>query len=340
MTCEHRAAWRCPLCVSKLPKSDNADTPVHSVGGVTVRRGGNPTQGAPDCLDDSLAHLPNPPDNDGLLNDTEHNVTLEGSPTQNLVMEMRLLREEMVASRTQMRSLGTVLSKLSDRMATVEQRVNRIEERVDSLLHRFDGGAEIGGSVVDNSSLLVAVEQLKTQLNDRDQELLLNDIELSGVPEQKGEGLPHVVMTLASKLGVNLSEQDIVSTMRVGRAPDLGGGDARPRLLVVRLARRGVRDELLRAARVRRGATTEGTGLPGPSRRFYVNERLTRANRLIFRRAREAAAQLNWRFVWTRDGNVFARQQHGVGVPRHRLRTESDLVRVFGNDAIGISNDK
>lgn len=60
-------------------------------------------------------------------------------------------------------------------------------------------------------------QQLKLELNDRDQEHLDNDVEIACVPETKGEGLPHIIMTLSTKLGLNLTVQDFVSATRVDR---------------------------------------------------------------------------------------------------------------------------
>ncbi|XP_063537556.1 uncharacterized protein LOC134746915 [Cydia strobilella] len=178
------------------------------------------------------------------------------------------------------------------------------------------------------------LSKLRLELSDRDQELLLNDIEISSVPESHGENVMHLVTTLGQKLGVELTEHDIVDAMRVGRAPQLEEGvhgpAARPRPLVERLARRAVRDRLLQAARVRRGITTEGAGIPGRTCRLYVNERLTPQNRRLLYKARELKQQYSWRYVWTRDGKIFARQQAGTSSPRYRIRTEVDLERVFG----------
>lgn len=110
-----------------------------------------------------------------------------------------------------------------------------------------------------------------------------------------------------------------------------------PRPIVVRLTRRALRDELLRAARVRRGATTEGTGLPGIPRRFFINERLTKANRHLFRRTRELAEKHKWRYAWTKDGRIFVRQYQGADSSRHRIKNDQDLIRVFGPAAVGSS---
>lgn len=193
-----------------------------------------------------------------------------------------------------------------------------------------DGGVE--------AVLTATISQLRSELNDRDQESLLKDIEISCVPETLGENVTGLAIILGQKLAVPLTEHDIVEATRIGRAPQLEEGvhgpAPRPRLLVVRLARRAVRDQLLQAARVRRGATTEGTGIPGPSCRFYVNERLTPYNRRLFQKARDLKQQFGWRYVWTKDGKVYLRQRPGTDTPRHRIRTERDLERVFANSKV------
>lgn len=340
LTGDHRANWKCVTCVSRQPKTDNANTPVRPADdGVTIRRGGSASASNHPQNQMDMSMVDMTPLDSCSLNDNSHNDTEELSPTRALITEMRLFRQQLMVTSVQMGVLNDTMLKLSSRMDAYEERVGGLEERMHILEERGKTTGAVGTASADGS-LLAVVEQLKAQLNDRDQEALLNEIEISCVPEVKGDNLSHVITTLARKIGVTLAEQDVVSVVRVGRAPEPGGGaaDGRPRPIVVRLARRAVRDELLREARVRRGATTEGVGLPGPPRRFYFNERLTRANRQLFRRAREIGTRLGWRFVWTRNGNVFARQRHGHDAPRHRLRTEEDLVRVFGDEAVGAAS--
>ncbi|CAH2063367.1 unnamed protein product, partial [Iphiclides podalirius] len=177
----------------------------------------------------------------------------------------------MRATREQLVLLNSNMSKLSERVETCENRIDSLCARMNEQERLIDEKSD--------SSLLSVIEQLKAGINERDQELLMNDIQFSCVPEQKGENPLHIVISLANKLGVSLSETDVVSCERLGRSPESVievSPTIRPRLIVVRLARRALRDQLLQAARVRRGATTEGVGVPGPSRRFYVNERLTK----------------------------------------------------------------
>lgn len=119
LTRDHRTTWRCALCVSSQPKSGNTNTPVRPADdGVTIRRGGRapPLNDPQDLMDMSTVNVL-PIDSDG-LNDSTHNITVELSPTQALIMEMRLFREQLMVTGTRMEALNDTLLKLSSRMET------------------------------------------------------------------------------------------------------------------------------------------------------------------------------------------------------------------------------
>ncbi|CAG9791737.1 unnamed protein product [Diatraea saccharalis] len=321
MSTDYKKVWKCVICASQQPKVDNTNTPVRGTAvGVTVQRGA--------AVDTSL-NL----DLD-YMNDTAHNMTIEMTDFQAFVMEMRAFREEM---REEMRVNRLEMKRLNDAIAALTGRVTECEGQVDVLRERCNKiEAQLSAEKADNTTLVAEIDNLKLALNDRDQDLLFTDLELTCIPEQVNKNLQHLIGTVATKLGVELAEQDVVSAVRVGRILDATQtpGVLRVRPIVVRLARRAVRDRLLEAARVRRGVTTEGLGLPGRPCQFFFNERLTKSNRQLFRRARQLGRDRGWRYVWTRNGRIYARQYPGVGSVRHTIRSEADLGRVFGLDAI------
>ncbi|CAG9790329.1 unnamed protein product [Diatraea saccharalis] len=318
LTGQHRANWKCEACKSKEPKADNSNTPIHGHGDkVSRRRGGVVLSPSEECV-------PVP---------SSENTDNKQWNMQLLIEEMRLFRKELQEIRREVQAFNETLGAIVTRVDLCEDRLDQLTSRMDKIEchHLEPNSSEV--------TLSCTIDALKAELNERDQELLMNDIEITCIPEQKGESLQHIMISLAKKIGVQLEQLDVVSAVRVGRSLDVSGGGAatRPRPIVVRLVRRAVRDELLHAARVRRGATTEGLDLPGPPRRFYINERLTRTNRLLFRQAREIGERSVWRFVWTKDGKVYSRKHAGQGVPRQRLRTQKDLIRVFCPEAVGSS---
>ncbi|CAG4965741.1 unnamed protein product [Colias eurytheme] len=186
------------------------------------------------------------------------------SDTPLLAQEIKLLRTELSSFRSEMSRLSSLVSEFSIKLNCIEERVTKLESAscAESCLNQCQQNKEINDTITD----------LKKRLNESEQEKLLNDIEITGVSENSSENLLHVVITLAQKIGITLDERDIVNAQRrglrraAGGAGDTGGAgaadgaSARPRPIVVRLARRHLRDELLHAARVRRGADTSGTG--------------------------------------------------------------------------------
>ncbi|KAJ2937735.1 hypothetical protein O0L34_g19128 [Tuta absoluta] len=164
------------------------------------------------------------------------------------------------------------------------------------------------------------ITRLRNDLNDRDQAVLLNNIEISGIPEFKREYPAHLAITMTTKLGLQISKNYIVSAGRVGTKPkdnqvvykepanvDIAGGQkkkiARARPIVVRSSRYAFRSEFLQEARTRQNATTIDLGLPPHTpQKFYVKERLTKDNRILFRNTRAAAVNAKpqkWKHIWT-----------------------------------------
>lgn len=280
--------WLCSACKHKKPQPVATDTPCKVV-----------------YSDAEAAHA--------RFGTPESEVELDSSGTD-VVRELRLMRRELSAVKDELREYRHEL-------LTITSSIKTCSDRLDCLEKRLDGGIE------DTSTLRNAVTELKAELNERDQELLLNDVDIIGVPEKTGENVGHIVSLIAAKLGVDLEERDIVAARRVGARRSDDGDDRSPRPLIVKLTRRSIRDELLKSARVRRGITTEGLDIPGKQRRFYVNERLTPLNRRLFQRVREIGRSQNWRYIWTRNGAIFAKQTDTSNI--FRVRNDSDVARIF-----------
>ncbi|XP_072934836.1 uncharacterized protein [Epargyreus clarus] len=241
----------------------------------------------------------------------------------NLANDIKFIREqvEMASFQQEILKINKNLGDLNNRIGDVEKRVTMLEQRAPDT-----------NVPSESSKMEETIVELKCQLNDRDQASFLTDIEISGVEEAKGENPLSIVTLIATKIGVSLEERDIVSVTRAGvrHKHDIlsDGGKPRPRPLVVRLARRTVRDQMIKAARVRRGADTAGLIVGTEPRKFYINERLTRTNKQLFYKVREEGRRKGWRFMWTRDGCIYARRDSDT--PRYRFRTDADIKKFFG----------
>ncbi|GBP34110.1 hypothetical protein EVAR_28244_1 [Eumeta japonica] len=100
------------------------------------------------------------------------------------------------------------------------------------------------------------------------------------------------------------------------------GGPGQSRAMVMRLTRL-----VLSAARRALDADTAGFDVPSPSRRFYINERITNTNRQLFHKPRQEGSRLNWKYIWIRNCRIYARRLPDS--QPYRVRSAADLVKIF-----------
>ncbi|KAJ0169431.1 hypothetical protein K1T71_015018 [Dendrolimus kikuchii] len=297
--------WRCPECKKGEVRDNRDDAPV---------------RGRSSAITDDFIQRGQPSSSP-----TSHTSQREQSAKTDITNED--LMEELKAMRFDLVNFRKEISGLKVEIQTCINRIDGLESRIDALEKC---------TVVQNAGpgdFNKVINQLKSDLNDRDQDLLANDLEVRNIPEEKGENPTHLIISVAAKLGLNLENRDIVIAERIGgrfynATNSEGPTEARSRAIVVRMARRDLRDELLHNARVRRSADTSDIGVAGRPVRFYINERLTKINRQLFRLARDAGRRNGWQFVWTRRGRILARRKPGDAVVR--IRDENDVFNNIG----------
>ncbi|KAF9794077.1 hypothetical protein SFRURICE_013542 [Spodoptera frugiperda] len=301
-------AWLCPGCKATLPRTDNSATPVKGAAADYSEPNSLPTVAPP----------------------VSTAVSLE------LAAEIRAFREELSGLRADIRQLRQENAEFRAANEGYNGRMGAVECRLDNIEQRFEST-----DAASYDRLEQTIADLKLQLNERDQDLLLNDVIVSGIPESKAENPAHIIKTVSLKLGIDLDDRDIVSVERLGRvrrnlttSPSQNdiAERPRPRAIAVRLSRRVVRDQLLRAARVRRGLTTADLDLRGQPKRVFVNEHLTRSNARLFHLAREAGQRSRYKYVWTREGRIYARKEDGVSAVR--IRSDADISKIFGDGRV------
>lgn len=182
--------WSCPECKKRLRKGDNSSICDTSPVQDDLARGA------------TLA----PPHVTSPAGDSD-------------VKEMRReLAECMSKLREFRKEFRLSMSSMGSRMDGFEQGLQVVEERNDVA------AAHSSAEIIE---LQQTVVQLKQELNERDQEALLSDLDIGHLPEEKGENTAHVVTLLAAKLGITLEQRDIVFAERVGATEaNTGGADS------------------------------------------------------------------------------------------------------------------
>jgi hypothetical protein len=216
MTKEIKSHWCCVECKSKQPKLGNINTPVRApaecmsdfdvtdTDNVTIRRSHRKsTPASSPKSDESPAPFIRV---GGPMVTGSVPVDRSDGGLAEFMAEMREFRREMAALR----------DSLTIRLDDFERRLGALEQ------DRRECGPECA------ADLERTVADLKQELNDRDQEALLVDLEIGELPEEKGVGVIQSVTVLAARLGVTLDQRDVVFAERVGPPAPRGGAPGTP----------------------------------------------------------------------------------------------------------------
>lgn len=360
-------SWRCPSCANVNSKRRGENTPVRRQGEVSkdmdmsyedtvcvddgspVRKEGEtlPTteeelpkstpyehrapaaslQDISNLLDEKLGRKLNDI-LDTKLGDLRDTIALSVKTEFHSVIEK--IKEEFTATTD---FLTAQIQDLDNSVKLSERRIQSLEGENMSLRSEIHALKEKQSVFHSAPELMASLTRLQDDLNYKEQQSLLNDVEINGIPEFDGESVIHLVKTTASKLGSELEDRDIISATRAGPKRTKGPREdpdkpPRPRPIVVRLARQSLRDNLIKSSRSRRGTTSDGFGLPvHEPNKISVFERLTKVNRDLFFLVRKAGKDKEWSYIWTNNGRIFARKTDTSRI--HNFRNENDYVQVF-----------
>ncbi|XP_045454931.1 uncharacterized protein LOC123664432 [Melitaea cinxia] len=164
--------------------------------------------------------------------------------------------------------------------------------------------------------------ELRTDINYKEQMERILNLEIVGLPEDKGENLINIIIAMGNHFGVVLEHNDIIQANRVTPKIKILG---RPRVIIAKLRTRLLKDNLLSASRKRRITTTD-INLKGEGRPIYINEHLTVQNKQLLKKAKDTAKKREFLYTWTKNGRIFVRK--GDTSPSILISTEEDLRRI------------
>ncbi|KAJ2945027.1 hypothetical protein O0L34_g1923 [Tuta absoluta] len=311
---DHIQNWICPACVSSMPKGDNTKTPIRSDPkhpftqddeiNVNIIRG-NRTQ---------IIKSREIPDFAMIMNEIQQ-LRLD-------IQELKKSNNEITDLRNEVKSLKNLL------MIEITNIPDIISSRFDEYKKQIDVKDM---QITEMKSTIVG---LKLQIDSQEQANMRNELEIHGVPEYESENLQHSVLVIAKKYAIDIKEDDLDGVWRVGlRRPNHSVNPTnkpwKPRPIVVKLLRRSTRDEFIKAAKSRRGVTTEGV-VTGPLEKISVYERLTKHNRNLFRAATIRIKQYNFSYRWVLNGTLYVRKADKT--PAIPIRSLQDLDEKVGTD--------
>lgn len=173
----------------------------------------------------------------------------------------------------------------------------------------------------ENNKIRKEVDFLKTQRENYRQDTLKNNVVISGVPLKESmdrNELGAIVINIAKKLDIDIADEDF-TCHKVGKTV--------PKQLRVVFASADKKDMIMKNKK-EHVLNTKQIGL-SEDRIIYINHDMTIKNQLLFKKARECKKEGAVKYVWYKDGRIFARKSDNSTIIR--VNTDDDLLQLKKN---------
>ncbi|CAN7988708.1 unnamed protein product [Ixodes hexagonus] len=213
------------------------------------------------------------------------------------------VRETMMGVQESMDFLSAKYDALLAAVAANDQAVHEVQAEVSDLRgHVHEQAKEI--------------QALKEELNASEQYSRLPNLEIHGLPHLPREDLGVGIVDLARRVGILDFHPSEVAA--VHRLP--GKKNEAPPVLVRFQSVTGKKKWM--AVRARLHELSQDGSMP----RLYFNDNLTRINKELFWMARSRARESHFKFVWVRDGSIFAKKDETSRVIRITRHTDIEKI--------------
>lgn len=205
--------------------------------------------------------------------------------------DIKLLRDEVQGIQKSVNSCHLDVATFNNKIANLENRLKKVEKLEEEVLQ-----------------LRQEVRSMTDDSNKKDQWARLQNLEIRGIPEKKGENLITLISNIASLGNMKLGERDMEFATRVAPKGSDSTGKSKPKSVIVKLTNRNLKNQLLQAIKDRKGISSTELGFTGTPQNVYVGDHLTSMNKHLFYRARLLAKQKGYQFVWTKNCLIHARR--------------------------------
>lgn len=205
------------------------------------------------------------------------------------------------------KTLDTVLKAIEDLKPLVKdvQEIKTLSQNTNKKMSSLS--EEVKTLVNENKALKFEIktlkhenENLKSKIEDLEQYTRKDNILISGIPYENKENLREKIIFLAQKMDINLTNQDINTSHRLGNL-----NQTTP-LTIARLNNRDLKRELIFKARSRKLNGKEvGFGHSNP---IYITDQLTKKMSEIMKAAKMLKGKEIIKYVWSQDGKIFVRE--------------------------------
>lgn len=180
----------------------------------------------------------------------------------------------------------------------------------------------------ENKQLKEQVVQLDIRLLRQEQRSRIESIEVSGIPEIKGEKCEEVIFELAEAVGLQPKGGDVQVAHRV---KTFSGKHPYP--IVCQLRSRATASAWLTTMKQKRNLSAKDINSQFPDSRVFVNEHLVPRLKRLLMETKRRAKECGYRYTWSKEGRIFVRRADGE--QPLEITGQDDLKKMTGKPTPG-----
>lgn len=203
--------------------------------------------------------------------------------------------------------LNSTISELKKSVNEAMSFLEVVNAKYDELLEMTKSSKDERKALKDDNKILKAtIRSIESSLesvtraNDLEQYTRRECMEIRGIPvaaTPSEEQTNNIVKDVGKLLGVDITENDISLSHRIPQSQK-HKGKPEPPAIIVKFARRDVKDNFYRARKQLKDLSTRDLGY-SEKNKIYLAESLTERNRMLFKDCLKVKKDMEFKFIWT-----------------------------------------
>lgn len=278
MSNERRADWRCQKC-----KPRKASTSSNNAYHVIIDDSTHPTPQQKQLRDDDNSDIETSKrfKNSLCLNEIQNNVCQLQSDMKSYDTKFNEIKESIQQMSILINQNTQVISNFQ---TTITNTISTLTMQVNELCDK-------------NKQKEKQMQEMDNRINDLEQQLLNRTIEIKNIPDDKLTA-NEVIKSIASSVEVVVNDVDICNSYHLKKS----------KKIIAEFTTVNKKKELMGNIKRHRIESKLITADENDKNFIYINEHLTAYKRHLLWLTKTKAKDSNWRFVWVKNGNIFAKK--------------------------------
>lgn len=224
--------------------------------------------------------------------------------TEFLVKIMEQFKQEVFG---EIKSLRNELTELSTTVQFVSDKLDSSTKLMENISTELAALKKENHELRNNNDRLSSeVDDLKERMRTLEQYTRRNNVEISGIPVTANEDVVAIVKDVGSALGIAVEDSEVSAAHRIpsyrrDRTPSI----------VVQFHNRSTRDSVIAKFREKKILCASKVNSSFSQQKVFVNEHLSPNNKLFLAKLKQKCRDVNYSFVWCREGKFFVRRSPG-----------------------------